>query len=614
MRRNLALVWLVLGLTLPFHHAPASAAPSEKIPESRKRLVGTSELVQAGRSGTVISDCRVDGKNLDQAILELTREWKGLKDSERAGRMLLGLANCVIYPAGQTWIQQKAAAGTDRFLIEVPFEVSIKDSRIKERPFDDVESVDDKDLGQLFAVFDWSSVIFLKEVDFSGSVFEVRADFVQTHFEETLNLRETVFKKDVNFDDAKFKGRNDWRATVFSSLANFRFAEFPTKHATTFSDTQFLGKAVFSEATLHAVMRFRNVKFSGEVLFNDVTFDRALIFFSTKFPDTVDLRGVKDSGLSKYDDHGIWFVSSTFKEMVWFDGLNVRRLSLAVPPTLGNDGKPVRVRRVPSGEGVIPSIFEKEVSFRAVRCAVCDLTRGQFRARVDMSRAEVTDVLDLSRSTFSSTLVVSGLHVAAPKKSASADDGCRLASADARGGFAVDGASFDKGLRGRSANLAGALHSADSDTWTTMAEAFKSSGEDDGELRARFCAERVQRAGRSGLETAGDLASYYFWGYQTMPERVLLWLALWWLLFVPVYYTQTAPLSEPRRRLAYSLRFSAERCLKFDVTGSAARTTIFKIVTITQSMGAKVIALLFLKAMASRFPMVEGVLSKVLPL
>ncbi|CAN7192739.1 hypothetical protein LJR084_000545 [Variovorax sp. LjRoot84] len=598
-------VLLSLFCILLAPHISAHSAPSEKTPEAKKRWVGAAQIVQAAKAVKFIQDCRVKSAELEDAFLSLASLPQPKKDNDDGRRPSVILFNCVIY------VGDSGTALMDRRLnakapIKLPLSIAIKDSRFKQTPFDDTPSVDDLPFEDIISL-DWSDLEFEGRLDLSGSVFEERAQFSGSRFRAGLDLTQTVFKRSARFDKTQIDFRLLTYLTSFEADASFSGAQFPSE-PTGFIDVKFGARADFSKAKFQGATTFRSA-FSDEVTFDDAFFDRRIAFIRSTFPRPVYFRNLQDTRISDHEDHGLWFASATFKDTAFFDGAKVRRLSLKQPPRVGRDGKATS-RKGPVYDG-LPTVFEKDVSLVAASCDHCDLASSVFRGRTLFARAEVKQVLDLSGSTFSGPLVLARTILPASQSPLDADDGCKPPGGVPRRGVAADGASFEKGIFGQVPLLSTAIRSADADTWNTFAEAFKGLGDHDGELHARYCAQLVKSGTGTPWDVFTDRLSYQFWGYQTKPDRVLLWVFAWWLMFVPIYFTQTAPLGTMSRRVKFAMRFSAERCWKVDLKGTAATTPLFKALTVAQSIGAKVMAILFLKAVTSRFPLLDGVLSKI---
>jgi hypothetical protein len=150
--------------------------------------------------------------------------------------------------------------------------------------------------------------------------------------------------------------------------------------------------------------------------------------------------------------------------------------------------------------------------------------------------------------------------------------------------------------------------------WREMGHAFELAKNIELQNYAEFRGRRLEEDDTRGVSKIAPMASRWFWGYGVRPMRALLWLGLLVLAFAAIYWTQLGHLATNSfARARHALIFSAQTAweLKFGYDNSA--TTIFRAITIAESILAKLALALFAYALTQTNPLLSELTKKLLP-
>lgn len=158
------------------------------------------------------------------------------------------------------------------------------------------------------------------------------------------------------------------------------------------------------------------------------------------------------------------------------------------------------------------------------------------------------------------------------------------------------------------------LYKPDITAWKALERVFKSSGDLEGENEAHYQ--------RRSLEPSGfwKSADRILWGFGVRPQRILAWMIGMFLFFTAIYWTQTAGMTNPEcrwkraiSRVVYAMRFSAQTSWKWNFGWQHARTREFKAVVAIQRVFFVVGLGGFFLALSNVNPLLEKLLSKLIP-
>jgi hypothetical protein len=176
-------------------------------------------------------------------------------------------------------------------------------------------------------------LIFAKDVDFSSSIFNDRANFNHCVFQKNCNFlssrfygatdysssifngeslfNEVVFANGVRFDHAQFLGGAYFEGSEYDHAASFYNSSFIG--TSNFIDTKFAQGSDFSLAYFGENGQFQDSSFEKRVLFRATIFQKEAHFLNSKFQNDADLRGAAFGDLAE-------FGSAIFDKMAYFNG------------------------------------------------------------------------------------------------------------------------------------------------------------------------------------------------------------------------------------------------------------------------------------------------------
>jgi hypothetical protein len=150
-------------------------------------------------------------------------------------------------------------------------------------------------------------------------------------------------------------------------------------------------------------------------------------------------------------------------------------------------------------------------------------------------------------------------------------------------------------------------------TWYSLEEVFRRSNNLRGQNEALYQRRLLSRKLRETVveNSFSNYLSWLFWRYGVRPLRLMSWMAIVFLLFTWLYWTQSP--NKGFRRVKTAIEFSIRNSWKFNYGYERSRTPPFKVATLTHSFSSKILALLLLQVFANISPLLNSVLGKLLP-
>ena len=155
----------------------------------------------------------------------------------------------------------------------------------------------------------------VQDVDLSGVVFPVEANFSKKTFKKKIDFGYARFLQGAYFTDATFEGEAYFSGAEFNGVASFENAEFAAEAyfrdarfhgATSFVGVQFLDKAYFRHAEFTGSADFWNVIFKDAAYFWNADFAGGADFWHAEFRAATDFWGVQFGG-------DAYFTGATFR-------------------------------------------------------------------------------------------------------------------------------------------------------------------------------------------------------------------------------------------------------------------------------------------------------------
>jgi uncharacterized protein YjbI with pentapeptide repeats len=151
-------------------------------------------------------------------------------------------------------------------------------------------------------------------------------------------------------------------------------------------------------------------------------------------------------------------------------------------------------------------------------------------------------------------------------------------------------------------------------TWRDLKHAFELAKNIELQNYAEYRVRRLEEDGTKGVASIGPLASRLFWGYGVRPMRVLLWFAIMLSAFALVYWTQFSDLGVTSlERARRSLVFSARTAWEFKYGYDNSATPTFQVITLAQSVLAKLTLALLAYALTQTNPLLSELTKTLLP-
>jgi len=465
---------------------------------------------------------------------------------------------------------------------------------------------------------------FLDEVAFLGATrFQARLNISRAVFESSLTISpQTRFERMLYADGATFRGRSEIQAEMAGESALFRGASF--QNAVAFDRARFGVPVVFSAAAFARAASFRralisaggsvefdHVTFAGATTFSGLHLEGALRFSEATFEQSVSFEEL--NGESQEPVGHVRFRGAQFKGRVYFDDSRLFEVDLSA-----------RSEDAGGTRDAAPSVFEKAVSFQAIRWTRADFEGVEFGALADFYAAGFGASVRFDRAVFGGD--VDFRRVVFPTTDAVASH-----AGDSHG-LSLDRVRFQKSVNLDFDQLeepspwwclcAGRprVVTKDASTWRSLEDGFARAGDLRGANGAMY-ERRLMESRTAGL--AGRVRAtleWAVWGFGVWPSRVALWTAGLVLAFAALYRTQIGEADVGRRRSAFwgrwraAMEFSVKTSFTLDYGRRHSRTRGFKVITAVQSVLTKILLVLFGKALLNVSPLLKDIVESLVGL
>lgn len=488
---------------------------------------------------------------------------------------------------------------------------------------------------------DFSDVIFQRAVSFSGSVISQVARFTNSTFRGPVIFGSAVLDE-ADFAQTRFLAPALFGNITFSEGVNFSGAKF---HDWTFFDNaKFENKLLSAEPEIESESRIAFVTFDKRVSFAGAIFSGKTHFFFTTFLDEAAfnqaiIQGqvsfvrclftkisyfsqLKEGSHTSVDESHLSFSGTSFKDRVYFDNVEIKAISFKRLIGDSQEAKIISEIGLMNAESenkdrllIPPTIIDGRVDFTNLKCAEADFSDVEFRSYVDFSRAKFTKFVTFNNAAFEEALNFTGTGFPPFIKPQQNQESMNT-------GLILDGVRFQKTINLEWNQVAHSLNTQRQDTWRLLEDAFKRSGNLEGQNEAMY-----QRRLREGAEANGlkqksiNIFERIYWGYGVRPWRLIGWMLFLLAIFTYFYWTQTKAMAEGkskqqgrRDRLQYALAFSLHSSRSLTYGYQNSRTPLFKFLTLFQAIGFIVLTLCLLQALANISPLLNQLVGKLLPL
>jgi len=377
----------------------------------------------------------------------------------------------------------------------------------------------------------------------------------------------------------------------------------------------FQGPVDLSVCVWEGLMIFTGSVFQQYASFHLSTFETSALLAAIEFRDQMscglcEFREEVDFGSGVFNKRAD-FDQATFHNRVLFDSAFHAQMSFIGAKFLGQANLSL-VSDPPTGELIFSdTVFHNVVEFRGLRCSHALFDGASFRQAADFRYSEITTFISLRRTTFEEEAdfffaTFPSRHEAEP----------------AEKGLALDGVVFKKTVRLNWDQLLIQkpfwrfwgpklkVNRGDIRTWQAMEDAFRNSGNLEGQNEAMYQRRLIEPSFRGYDSNANDL-SFIFWGYGVRPLRVLGWIVVVNLIFGLTYWTQTAALKDKWKRLWFTIIFTLKTFWRFAYGYQNSTNRLFKTLTITHSILAKILILCFLNVISHVSPLLNEIFGKL---
>lgn len=468
---------------------------------------------------------------------------------------------------------------------------------------------------------DLSDATFEESVSFAEVTFARFAAFDRAVFQKSLFFGETTFRFSAGFAETEVPGAAWFWLPTFHGPAMFREAnlrkarfQYPRfKDLAEFSKAQledlwlevpvFEDTASFEEADFGHGATFLEVSFQKKAFFNSARTCGPIQFLVSTFGGDALFQNLHGNGCPK-EPGSIDFYSTEFKERLQFDRTKLSMLQMSANPI-----KPGRdlLAEDTSVVGMPPAVFRNRTSFRGIECSVVDLGDAEFRGSVDFTGARISKVFNLKNVIF--------------EQDVNFTDAQFPQGSSPHSGILLQGADFQKGAILEWDQIHATHVVAHGDTWKGLAQALDQAGNVDGHNEAMYRARVLQRSDSQGWDQLADRAERSLWGYGFRPLRLLGWIGFTFVVFTAIYWTQVWPVDQKsfewerfKSSLVAVLQFSAATAWKISYGYQHARTPLFKFITVLQSTLSKILFLLLFRSLANTSPLLNELISKLIPI
>ena len=176
---------------------------------------------------------------------------------------------------------------------------------------------------------DFSGLMFEDNIDFSELIFPMNVSFVGTKFATTANFADAIFCDKANFDWAVFSNGADFYRAKFAGETHLsRINFYQNMYQTSFTEATFSGLTIIRETKFHGHTYFTKTIFSNWAVFIDTQFLHFVEFKSATFFDDVDFEKTIFSTRADFEkttfSGKMIFKNATFYDSISFDNVKIR--------------------------------------------------------------------------------------------------------------------------------------------------------------------------------------------------------------------------------------------------------------------------------------------------
>jgi hypothetical protein len=301
-------------------------------------------------------------------------------------------------------------------------------------------------------------------------------------------------------------------------------------------------------------------------------------------------------------DRAMEFSGAAFAGRIYFQNSRLGKLSFS--PSAQALGIKVEDQSNPSRQPVSPTTIAGRSAFSGLRVSNADFSEVEFRDYADFSAARFSKFISLQGAVFEQEANFS--YAGFPPVASS---------------VLFNGVQFQRPVRLEWRQIDGKVRIEGSDGWRRLEDAFKQSGELQGQNECSYRRQLAEGAEKEEWDKVSDKAAFWFWGYGLRPLRVLGWITLLYLLFSALYFTQTGALTARAgrwqtfwKRARFALTFALRSSWSFSFGYQNAHTNLFRFFTSVNSIAVKVMLIFRFKAVTNLSPLLNDVVHKLVPL
>lgn len=462
---------------------------------------------------------------------------------------------------------------------------------------------------------DFRRVVFSEFASFSGSTFETGVSFDESLFQGQATFDGTIFKADASFEGATFDypdDRTTFDEAQFLERARFILATF--NFGITFEHTQFKNRADFAAAAFKSFVRFDAAVFQEIVSFDRAQLGGQVIFDKNDFPANVFFTNINDNN-TEVEKGELIFTSVNFRGRAYFSDSRLKGIWFSFRP---GHGVPSQFTMHRLGEDPNkPVIFEKYAAFRKLTCVNAGFASVEFHDFADFSNARFDHYVNLANTTFEKGVNFYGTKFPTTETPLQADQ----ANADPdklTDGLILDDVQFQQPANFEWQQIQDKVNTQTKETWRLLEDSFKRAGDLEGQNEAMYRRKLMEKNNGQFWQRAVNEVDFLFWGYGIRPLRLGIWLLAFYCFFTFIYWRRPEFLvgNKIKRarfwsRLIFAIKFSAQTSWKFSYGIKHARKSLFKVLTVTHSIGFKILLILFLKAISNTSPLLNELFGKL---
>ena len=632
MHRHSWAIAIAVGVFAP---TSASAEPSEITKELAAKLppISRMELLQAVQTGRTIRGRFIQGTDLSSFL-----NWSSGKGTACKGPDSLRIEQS--YINGDIVIgQQEKSGGEDSSEPGEPQPPPPTDIHIK------------------FPLAIVGSSVH-GQVTLTKATFECSANLTETVFADIFRADNSTFTgEDAIFQKELLASMSTWRESVSFKRVQF-FLNVEITALSRPGQSKFLKGADFQDAVFHRFANFMGHRFEGHTSFrytrflDEANFGQSYIgagpagrltgpFYMTEFAGRAIFRGAAFKGLT--------FFKTMFRAGFEMNNVHVNSLTLMRPALTGDvDFSDSRIDRI---NFLGAMTVNGAALFRRARFKNASFARVIFTKLVDCEGAQFDSSLDLRRVTFQDDLHLEDAIL--PGEISPPVD----AKADNKAEFVLYDTTFNKGVYAQPEHLlvapllwrfweedvprfsqesvieddedddlqhrqAAVLEAAERNRrmWRELERAFHVAGDLTLENYAAYKLLCLEEADKKGFSKLCSRWSRWFWGFSLRPVRVLGWIGVTILGFAGIYWTQLSAVKKGLPTLAGSwarikaaMYFSARTAWEAKFGFDHSTTTVFRVLTLFQSIGSKGLLACFAYSLSHTSPLLNELMKKLIP-